>query len=377
MTPTVGDVLGWIEDAYPPALAESWDRIGLDCGDPAAAVGSVLLAVDLDDAVLDEAEASGAGLVITHHPLLLRGLHAVRTDEPKGRLLTRMIRGGVAHVAAHTNADAARDGVSDALADALGLVDVRPFVAAPSDPLDKLVTLVPEEHADGVRSALAEAGAGAIGDYEACSFTASGTGRFRPLAGADPFIGEVGRIEQVAEERIEMVLPRHRRRAVVEALHAAHPYEEPAFDVLELASLDSARGLGRIGRLVGPITAADLARRLAAALPETAGGVRLGGAPDRQVETVAVLGGAGDSMLDAARAAGVDCYVTSDLRHHPASEFLQWDAAPALIDISHWAAESLWLPRCAAMLAARAASENVTLSVAVSQVRTDPWTARF
>jgi len=171
------------------------------------------------------------------------------------------------------------------------------------------------------------------------------------------------------------VLPRGRRAAVVAALRAAHPYEEPAFDVLELADLPSARGLGRIGTLPAPEPLSAFTARVRAALPETAWGVRAAGDPDRQVRTVAVCGGAGDSALGAATAAGVDAYVTADLRHHPASEHLLagtvGEPTPALVDVAHWASEWPWCAQAAGVVRA-ALGDRV--EVAVSAQRTDPWT---
>lgn len=377
MGATVADVTGWLAAAYPPRLAESWDRVGLTVGDPSAPAERVLFAVDPTDEVVDEASAVGATLLVTHHPLLLRGVHSVREDEPKGRVVTALVRAGIALWTAHTNADAAADGVSDALADELGLRDTVPLQAAPVDPLDKVVTFVPPSHADAVLQALAGAGAGAIGRYEACSFTTPGTGAFRPLPGADPYIGTTGALTRTPELRVEMVLPRHRRQAVVRALLTAHPYETPAYDVLELADVASARGLGRLGTLGEPTTASGVARRLAERLPRTAGGVRLGGDPDRPVRRVAVMGGAGDSFLDVARGTDADVYVTSDLRHHPASEFLAWAGAPALVDVSHWAAEWTWLPRAEKVVLKAAEDAGLPVTTRVSDVVTDPWTARF
>lgn len=374
---TVRDVTGWLEDAYPPALAESWDKVGLDCGDPDAEVSTVGFAVDPTDAVVAEAVARGAQLLVTHHPLLLRGIHAVRRDEPKGRLVMALLAGGVAHFCAHTNADAAAGGVNDALAAALGLTATRPLAALPEDPLRTLVTYVPEPDADALLDALAAAGAGRLGRYDRCSFTHPGEGRFRPLPGASPHLGSVGEVERVDERRVEVVLPAGATGRVVAALLAAHPYETPAFHVLDHTPLDSARGSGRVGVLPEPVTAAALARRLADAVPATAGGVRLGGDLGRPVRTVAVLGGAGDGHLDAARRAGVDAYVTGDLRHHPASDLLAWPDAPVLIDVPHAAAEALWLPAAEAVVAARAAAAGASLATYVSTIGTDPWTARF
>ncbi|TQM13885.1 Nif3-like dinuclear metal center hexameric protein [Pseudonocardia kunmingensis] len=375
MTATVGDVIAALEAAYPPALAADWDAVGLVCGDPGEPVSSVLVAVDPVPETVDEA-LDGHQLLITHHPLLLRGVHGVGADTPKGALLHRLIRGGTALFTAHTNADSADPGVSDALAAALGLDVSGPLVTAAADPLDKIVTFVPTGPAlTAVHDALSAAGAGRLGDYSHCSFATAGTGQFKPLEGAHPVIGAVGRLERVAETRLEMVLPRPRRAAVVAALRASHPYEEPAFDVLELAELPSARGLGRIGALPAPEPLSAFAARVRAALPATAWGVRAAGDPDRPVRTVAVCGGAGDSALGAATAAGVDAYVTADLRHHPASEHLLagtvGEPTPALVDVAHWASEWPWCAQAAGVVRA-ALGDGV--EVAVSVRRTDPWT---
>ena len=378
MTPgvTLADAVGVLDRLYDPRWAADWDAVGLVTGDPDQPVRRVLLAVDPVQAVVDEAVTWGADLLVTHHPLLLRPVHSVAATEPKGRAVTALVRAGVALHVAHTNADVADPGVSDALATALGLTDLRPLQPSAADPLDKLVTFVPEADAERVVDALAAAGAGRLGDYERCAFTSAGTGTFTPLAGADPAIGRVGEREQVAETRIEMVLARHRRTAVVAALRAAHPYEEPAFDLVELVSLAGARGLGRVGTWAPGGTLADFAGRVAAALPATAAGVRVGGDPDRPVRTVAVCGGAGDDLFAQVRAAGVDAYVTADLRHHPASEALA-HGGPGLVDVSHWASEWPWLADCARLLADGLGARADTVEMRVSTLVTDPWiTAR-
>lgn len=370
---TVADIVSVLDQHYPPSLAEQWDRNGLVCGDPGSAVRRVLLAVDLADEVIAEARDLECELIVTHHPLLLRGVHSVATTTPKGRRITALIKADIAAWNAHTPADSADPGVSDALAAVLDLHDVRPLDPRPLTALDKLVAFVPSEHVAAVVDALAAAGAGAIGDYDRCFFAAEGTGSFRPLAGADPFIGEIGTVEQVAETRVEMVVPRARRDATVAALLAAHPYEEPAYDVIPLADVQVTTGIGRVGRLAHPATARQVAATLAAAVPGTVGGIRIGGDPDRPITTVAVLAGAGDSHLDAAHRAGADAYITSDLRHHPAEEALAWDDAPVLIDIPHWAAEWTWLPQAATLLQ----SAFTNLDVVVSTLRTEPWTVRL
>ncbi len=379
MTASLADVVAVLDELYPPALAESWDAVGLVTGDPDQPVRRILLAVDPMRAVIDEAIDWQADLILAHHPLLLRGVNSVAATTPKGRVVHDLIRAGTALHVCHTNADNANPGVSDALAAALGLRDTRPLKPLPEAPMDKLVVYVPEAEADALIDALAAAGAGRIGDYERCAWSTTGEGTFRPLAGANPTLGTVGDVERVPEARVEMVLPRHRRRAVIEALKATHSYEEPAYDLFELAALPGGQGGGRVGVLERPEPLRDFAERVAKALPSTEQGVRVAGDPDLPVRSVAVVGGAGDSEFDRVRAAGVDAYVTADLRHHPAAEARAYEA-PALVDVAHWASEWPWLADAARLLtealAARGSSPGSSLDTRVSTIRTDAWTFR-
>ncbi|HEX3222280.1 MAG TPA: Nif3-like dinuclear metal center hexameric protein [Nocardioides sp.] len=369
--PRLAEIVDLVHGWYPPGTADGWDAVGLAAGDPESDVRRILLAVDPALPVAREAADTGADLLVTHHPLFLRGVHGVAETTPKGRTLATLTRAGCGLLTAHTNADHGRPGVSDALARALGLRDVSP-VAPSGEPLDKLVVFAPPGDADAVRMAIAGAGAGQIGDYDSCSWTVTGEGRFRPLDGAHPVIGTVGELEQLDEVRIEAVLPRARRTRVVRAMLAAHSYEEVAFDVLELADPGAAStGAGRVGD-VEETTLEEYAGLVAAALPPTARGVLVGGDPDRVVRRVAVCGGAGDFLLDAALASGADVFVTSDLRHHVATEFLE-KGGPALIDVSHWAAEWTWLPELAVRLGQALGD---TVEIRVSPLCTDAWQAR-
>ena len=375
--PSLGSLADLVHGWYPPSTADSWDRVGLVHGDLDQPVRRILLAVDPAPAVAREAAAWGADLLVTHHPLYLKGVHGFTSQTPKGRTSLTLAGAGCALLAAHTNADQALGGVSEAMALALGLREVRPLLPAPAPALDKLGVMVPVADADRVREALAAAGAGEIGDYDQASFSVTGRGRFRPLPGADPAIGSVGEVELVEEERVEVVLPRRLRSGVVAALLAVHPYEEPAYDVVELADPgQQPTGTGRVGE-VGPTTLRAFAEQVAAALPATAHGVRIAGDPERPVRRVALCGGAGDFLLDRLRASDADVYVTSDLRHHPASEFLEHDG-PALLDVSHWAAEWTWLPVLRDRLAAALRDlPGDTVEVRVSTLCTDPWTDRI
>ncbi|WP_067697148.1 Nif3-like dinuclear metal center hexameric protein [Nocardia jejuensis] len=365
----VTDLIAVLDAAYPPGLAESWDSVGLVAGDPDEPVSRVLFAVDATAGVVDEAIEWGAQALVVHHPLLLRGVDTVAADTPKGALLHRLIRSGCALFTAHTNADSADPGVSDALAEAIGVTVTGPLEPKSLTALDKWVIQVPRAHSGAVLSALFVAGAGAIGNYSDCAWTVSGTGQFLPLDGATPAAGAVGELYTTDEDRVEVVAPPARRAAVLAALRSAHPYEEPAYHVTERAKVPSSLGIGRIGTLPTPESLREFTARVRAALPETAWGIRAAGDPDRVIRTVAVCGGAGDSFLGAVSRLGVDAYVTSDLRHHPADEHLRANG-PALIDAAHWATEFPWCAQAQGIVAAALPS----LETRVSAVRTDPWT---
>lgn len=389
---TVADVVAALDARFPPSSAQDWDAVGLVCGDPGSPVTHVRFAVDPVLEVALEAIADGVDLLVTHHPLLLRGVTAVPTADPRGLVLTHLLRAGVALVVVHTNADVARPGVSDALADVIGVSPegLVPLVPLPDAALDALAVHVPTGSAAALRTALAGAGAGELGDYTEASFSGDGTGRFRPGAAAHPAVGSVGRLAEVAETRVEVVLPRSRRAAVLAAMRAAHPYEQVSFDLHEVAPSPGRTGLGRVGDLLLPVQLSVFAQRVAATLPATAAGVRVaagqagsagstGGAAERVVRRVAVSGGSGDSLLQAAADARADVFVTADLRHHPVSAFLAPTSPrrsrPAVVEVTHWASEWPWLPVAARLLTADLTAVLGTAPrIDVSSLTTDPWT---
>ncbi len=368
---TVGDVRKVLEEAYPPHLAEKWDAVGLICGDPQAQVKKVAFALDCTDAVARRAVETGADMLVVHHPLLLRGVESVAADTPKGRVLHTLITGGVALMAAHTNADKARPGVNDVLAELVGINPGRPLVPVPGEGIDKWGVHVPADAAAALKEAIFAAGAGAVGNYRECSFEYAGRGQFKPVEGANPVEGDIGKLSQVDELRVEFVAQASRRGAIEAAIFEAHPYEVPAFEIVETVGrqdLEQACGLGRIGQLPEPMTLREFTQQVADALPETVWGVRAAGDPEQMVHTVAVSSGSGDSLLDAAAKAGVDVYVTSDLRHHPVDEHLR-AGGPAVIDTAHFASEFPWTGQ---------ARDIVVVALGVDaeiiDLRTDPWT---
>jgi dinuclear metal center YbgI/SA1388 family protein len=372
MSVRLAEVIGVLDDAYPPGLAHDWDSVGLVCGDPDDPIESVSVAVDATAAVVDV--VGPRGLLLAHHPLLLRGVDTVAASTPKGALIHRLIRRGAALFTAHTNADAAVPGVSDALAEVLGLTVESVLDPAAGGPaLDKWVVFVPAGDAERVREALFLAGAGHIGDYSHCSWSVAGTGQFLPGANASPAVGTPGEIERVTEQRVEVIAPAGIRADVLAAMRASHPYEEPAFDVVSLAPLPTGTGIGRIGSLTRPVRFADFVAKAGSVLPQTNWGVRAAGDPDAIVTRVAVCGGSGDSLLSAAAAAGVQAYVTADLRHHPADEHRRRSDV-GLVDIAHWASEYPWCAQAAEVLRSHFGD---ALGVAVCPIRTDPWNIEY
>ena len=366
---TLAEVVSALDGFYDPRDAEGWDAVGLVCGDPSAPVRRVLFAVDPVAAVVDEALALGADVLVAHHPLLLSPVHAVPLSDPRGAVIHRLVRAGCALFTAHTNADVASPGVSDALAAALGLIDLRPLVPLPTPALDSLVAHVPVAAVEAVLDALAEAGAGAVGDYSRAAWQVRGEGTFVPGPGSSPAVGAVGEVTRVGEMRLEVVVPRGRRSAVLAALRAAHPYETPSFALTELVGEDGVKGLGRVGVLPAPASLEEFVSLVAAALPPTAWGVRATGDPARVVRTVAVCGGSGGGAIEDARRARVDAYVTADLRHHVASD-AGAPGGPALVDAAHWATEWPWL----ASAAGRLRDSLANVECMVSTICSDPWT---
>ncbi|AEN73710.1 NGG1p interacting factor 3 protein, NIF3 [Rhodothermus marinus SG0.5JP17-172] len=338
--PTVREIAAALEAWAPPGSAQSYDNVGLQVGDPEQPVRRALLALDLTPAVLEEARALEAELIITHHPLLFRPLRQLTPDGLVSSLALRLAASGIALYSIHTNLDAAPGGVSFALAEHLGLKDVQ-FLAKMEQALYKLVTFVPASHFEQVREALAEAGAGRIGNYEACAFATRGTGYFRPGDMARPFIGEPGKLESAEELRLEVEVARWDLPRVLAAMRAAHPYEEVAYDVYPVEQPYTRAGLGAIGRLEKPEPLRDFLQRVAERLQTDS--LRYVGDPDASVETVAVCGGAGADLIGRALSAGADAYVTADLTYHRFFEVLDNDGRPrmALIDAGHYETEAL------------------------------------
>ncbi len=346
-----------VEFIAPPPLAEGWDNCGLQVGDPASEVSRVLVALTPLPEVFEEAQEKGANFLLFHHPLVFRPIKALDTSSYPGNLLSRSIRNGLAAYAAHTSYDATPGGVSVALAEALGLGGPL-LVVSPRGELRKLVVFVPEENVDGVVAALAEAGAGVIGDYTECTFRTRGTGTFRGGNETNPYLGERGRLETVEEIRIETVVPAHAVRQATQAATAAHPYEEVALDVYPVEGFPEGCGYGRLGTLPESVSAEGLREHVSGALGFPAHLVADAGG---RIGRVAVLGGSGGSFIQEVAASGADAYVTGDIDYHDA--LLAESLGLTVIDAGHAATE---LPSLGPLAERLAALVDVPVEVSAS-----------
>ena len=361
-------VVQLMEKLAPRRLAVEGDRIGLQVGTLQKEIRKALVALDVTDAVVDEAIAAGADLIIAHHAVIFHPLKAIDTSTPAGRVYEKLIKNDIAVYVAHTNLDIAEDGMNDWMAEALGIASEGCLEETSVDPLLKLVVFVPETHRQAVQEAVWRAGAGHIGAYDCCSFEAEGTGTFRPGEGTNPHIGAQGRLERVKEYRIETILPESLKGPVVRAMLEAHPYEEPAYDLYPLALPGKAAGLGRFGHLKEPMTLDQFARHVKEAFDVPF--VRVVGDPDRVVRRVAVLGGSGARYMRFALRVGADVFVTGDIDYHTAHDALA--AGLALVDPGH-NAEKIMKAKTAERLAADLAKAGYLTEVIPSAVPTEPF----
>lgn len=319
----LADIVRALGRIAPLALAEPWDKVGLLVAGDGRPVARALLAIDVTPEVLAEAVASRADLVIGYHPLLFKPLERLDGATWQGRVAIDALRAGVAIYSPHTALDAVEGGVNDWLvglvaADATGVRALAP-AAVRGGNTHKIVTFLPESALAEVRTALAEAEAGQIGAYTHCSFSSRGEGTFFGGEGANPTVGKAGHLERVGEMRLEMSFHRRDLAAVVAALRAAHPYEEPAFDIfsLEAPPGDPRVGAGRVARLPRPATSAEVAENLERELGTgRIERTRPTSGATRRHEVFAVCAGSGASLLEAAAAEGASLFLTGELSHH-------------------------------------------------------------
>ena len=338
--PRIQQIIDFLEQIAPPALQEDYDNSGLLVGEPHKEVERVLVSLDVTEEVVAEAVAAGAGLIVSHHPIVFRPLKRITGRNEVERTVMAALRAGIGLYAIHTNLDNVAHGVNAMMCRKLGLQGMRVLRPA-NGTLAKVVTFVPHDHAEAVREAMFSAGGGRIGAYDACSFSHIGEGTFRAGEGANPFVGQPGVHHRESETRLEMVVERWNVRRVISAMKKAHPYEEVAHDVVMLDNPHPTAGSGGIGAFDEPIGWNAFVELVKSAFGAPA--IRHTAPPKGDIKTVAVCGGTGSFLLPDAIRNGADVFLSSDFKYH---EFFGTEGRITIADIGHAEAEggiSQWL----------------------------------
>ncbi|KWX87919.1 hypothetical protein AMQ83_10095 [Paenibacillus riograndensis] len=361
-------VIGYMEQLAPKHLAEEWDNVGLQLGSLQKGSTGVLVALDVNDAVVDEAIAQGCNLIVAHHAIIFRPIKGIQTDTPMGKLYEKLIKHDIAVYISHTNLDVAEGGMNDWMAEALGILEGAPIKDIHTEQLSKLVVFVPKDHHQKVLDAILNAGAGWIGNYSHCSFNIEGYGTFIPREGSDPYLGEKGKLERAEEIRIETIVPQPIRNKVVQAMLKAHPYEEVAYDLYSMDLKGRSFGLGRVGKLKRQTTLGQLIGEVESGLEVDQVGVV--GDLNRPIRKAAVLGGSGAKYYNSAIFNGADVLVTGDIDYHTAQDaFL---AGITLIDPGH-NAEKIMKVKVAEWITAKLNEHKYQTAVHASKVNTEPF----
>ncbi|NOQ51395.1 MAG: Nif3-like dinuclear metal center hexameric protein [Desulfuromonadaceae bacterium] len=369
MSARLADLVGLLNSLYPNDLAEDWDNVGLQVGDPAAEIDKILVCLDAEGLAIDEAQRIGAQLVISHHPLIFRPLKRLTPTDETGRVLFRAMRNNIAVLSAHTNLDRAADGLNDWFAERLDLENTRPLERPQQGAFYKLVVFVPVGHEAGLLDAIFAAGGGHVGQYDRCSFRTRGTGSFRGHEGTTPFIGQPGAVEETAELRLETIVPADRLNRVVRRMLKAHPYEEVAYDLIPLANTRTDIGLGRIGYLPHPVSLQQFSRRVREQL--NLNSLRQVGDPQRLMTKIAVCGGSGISLLTEALRQGADCLVTGDVKYHEAQHARA--EGLALIDAGHFGTEQFMVTELSKRLRKALAERQLAVEIIEMTAEQDPF----
>ncbi|MFO7768503.1 MAG: Nif3-like dinuclear metal center hexameric protein [bacterium] len=357
MIPGPAEVYGTLDSRYPFHTAYDWDNSGWQVRGTRP-ISRCLVALDPSEAALEEARSWDAQLLLTHHPLYFPHIRGLDPDDRIGRMTAGLLASEIGLLASHTCADRHLDGVSGALADLIGLEGQRILAPDGEAGFYKLVTFVPGGHLEAVRNALAAAGAGEIGDYTECSFTASGRGTYRPQEGAEPMAGEVDRLEEATEERLEMRVEEGHIDRVLEALFEAHPYDEAAYDLFESHRQGDPLGMGVIGHWQRPLPLEEALNRLKEALLWVPLGVT--GPEGGEVGTVAVAGGSASGLIAPAHARGAELFVGGDLKYH---DLLEHTGRMVCVDPGHRASEQPGVERLAETLGEAARERSWELEV--------------
>lgn len=364
------DLIGLLNSHYPQSLAEDWDNVGLQVGDPKQQIHKVMIALDPTPSTIQSAIAQQCQALITHHPLIFKPLKKISPDNETGQILFATIRNNLSIISVHTNLDHAADGLNDWLAHTLHVKQPKPLrIAKPGD-LIKLVVFVPPEAAEMLALTLFNAGAGHIGRYDQCSFQHEGVGSFRALEGCSPYIGTVGAQEKTTEIRLETIVPRALVNRVVAKMVKAHPYEEAAYDLIPLENQRCDIGLGRIGTLAEAKTLTQFANSCKQQLG--CDGLRLVGDPDTKIAKVAVCGGSGAMLIHEAARQGADVLVTGDIKYHEAQTALSLGIC--LIDAGHFSTEQLMATALAEKLQQHAQQRAWPVQYIVAPDQRDPFT---
>lgn len=330
---TIKDIVAPIEAFAPPALQENYDNAGLIVGNYSDQVSGALLCIDVTEAVIDEAIEKNADLIISHHPIVFKGLKRFNGSNYVERTVIKALQNKIAIYAAHTNIDNVPAGVNGRICDKLGLINRR-ILSPQHEGLVKLVSFVPEQFTESVSKAIFEAGAGTIGQYDSCSFQSSGKGTFRAQETASPFVGEIGKHHSENETKLEIITPKHQLSRAINALRRSHPYEEVAYDVIPLSNSNPQIGAGMIGSLPEALPAEAFLGQLKRTFGCKC--IRHTDLCKESIKTVAVCGGSGSFLLRKAVAAKADIFVTGDFKYH---EFFDAEDKIIIADIGHYESE--------------------------------------
>lgn len=330
----IKEIINFLEQKFPLHWQEDFDNCGIQCGDKERDVTGIMVCFDMSEAVINEALDKGANLIISHHPIIYRnGLKKIEPTNRVGKIICKALENKLLLYSMHTNIDSGKNGGNLLFAEKLGLQKLS--VLSPKEAtFNKLVVFAPTENCAALSDALFAAGAGHIGNYSHCSFSAEGLGTFKPLSGSNPHIGKQNIVETVEEQRIEIIFPRILKRQIIETIYKNHPYEEPAFDIFPLENDDKEIGLGRIGNLPSPMNAHDFIAFIKAKLHLKM--VKFSGNLSQEISRVAVCGGGGAAFVTHALAAGADAFLTGDLKYH---DFFTPENKMLLIDIGHFEGE--------------------------------------
>lgn len=309
----VREITDYLEQQFPLSYQEDYDNCGLITGQKNAVIRGVLITLDVTPEILKEAMDNDCNMVIAHHPLIFKGIRRITGEDEIQEMLITSIKNDIAVYAIHTNLDNSAEGLNNYIAARLGLLNIRILSPRPGL-LSKLATFCPEDHADAVRKAVFEAGAGHIGRYDSCSYNTKGEGTFRALEGADPYTGKINEFHVEKEVRIEVIFPRSLQSRIIQAMLRAHPYEEVAFDIYPLENTFSGAGSGVTGELAEPVKASVFLQKVKEILSVPY--LRHNHIRESKIHKIAICTGSGSFLINDAMKAGADLFLTSDLKYH-------------------------------------------------------------